>query len=94
MELEARRADDLEKRVDKLEIKHEELKKDFNDHRNEFIETKTYVKLIYTDVSAIKNSIEKDKSKNNSKWEQFWSKASWLLIAVLISIILVEVGLK
>lgn len=60
----------LEKRMDKLEGRHEQLEKLMKDHREEFIETRTYVKESYAALNKIQLGIESLKQQTAERIEQ------------------------
>lgn len=81
------RLDNVEKRQDKLEDKHEK-------HALEFAETKVYVKEIYKKMDAIVASLESMKAKSNTRMERFLEKMLWVVLGIAGTYIATKLNLK
>jgi hypothetical protein len=81
------RLDRVEDRQDKIEEKHEK-------QALEFAETKVYVKEIYKKMDSISISLEAMRASTSGKWEQFFSKALWVVLGIAGTYIATKINLK
>lgn len=77
----------VEQRLDRVEDRQEKLEHEHQKHREEFAETKVYVKEIYKKLEAVNVSLELLKTTSGNKWEQLWSKVAWFALGILGTIV-------